>query len=29
MGAEVELLQDVPIAGIEQHHVIRKIVGHQ
>ena len=29
MRAQIELLQDVSIAGIKQHDVIRKIVGDQ
>ena len=29
MFAEIELLQDVTIGGIQQHYVIRKVVGHQ
>src|SRR5256885_14757055 len=29
MFAKIELLQDVTIGGIQQHYVIRKVVGHQ
>ena len=29
MFAEIELLQDASIGGIQQHHVIREIVGNQ
>ena len=29
VGAEIELMQDVPVGRVKEHGIVRKIVGHQ